>query len=164
MHPLRIIAICCVIILAISGCGSSVGASLADNEEIKAAQDNVPFTIILPEHIPDGYTFAEIRVSTPPPQVTEGMYLVSLIFTSGDNGYMEVEQSNYEIEMDTGDDVEGIALSEMVTAEFFVTELASGETARYLTNFTVDEVGVSIMATDLSKSDIIKVGESLLAD
>lgn len=145
-----------------SACGDSETSSLSDNEEIRAAQDEVPFTIILPEYLPDEYTFSQIIINAPPSIIANGMYTASLIFTNGNDGYLQIEQSNYEINTDVSDDSETIELSETITADFFVAESADNKTMIHLANFTIDEVGILIMARDLSRSEMIEVAKSLL--
>ncbi len=166
VRRLRIIGICCWIILMslmFSGCGSSAVSSLPDNEEIKAAQDEVPFTILLPRYLPDGYTFSQIQVVGPPPGIQQKnpRYTASLVFGNGDEGYLEITESNFAIQISDYTDV--IELSETTTAELKVWELPDGRTMLALA-FSSNEVGIMVSAAELSQSEIIKVAESLLKD
>ena len=163
MRYLGISGICCLILLMLGGCASSAVSSLPDNEDIKAAQEEVPFTIILPRYLPDGYTFSQVQVVGPPPgiQQKDPRYTVSLVFGNGDEGYLEITGSNFSIQISDSTDV--IELSETTTAEFSVWELPDGRTMRALA-FSSNEVGIMVSAAELSQSEIIKVAGSLLKD
>ena len=160
MRSLRILAICCLITLMFSGCGSPGPSSLAEDEDITVAQDEVPFTILIPGHLPPGYIFSEVRVD-PPPAVTAGPVRAVLMFTDDDDGYLEITQSDYSLQLDDYTDV--IDLSETTTAQLHVRELADGRTWRELA-FSSHEVGIIVSAADLSRAELIKVAESLLKD
>lgn len=163
MRHLRMIAICCLITLMFAGCGSSVASSLPDNDEIKAAQDEVPFTILLPTYLPDGYTFSGIQVMGPPPGVEQAdpKYTALLAFADDDEGYLEIAESNFQLQL--SDDTDAIELSETTTAQFNVQELPDGRTRRELA-FSSNDVGIIVTALELAKSEMVMVAKSLLED
>ncbi|GEM_PF-6539504 len=163
MRHLRVIGICCLITLMFSGCGSSVASSLPDNDEIKAAQDEVPFTIILPTYLPDGYTFSGIEVMGPPPGIEQAnpKYTALLSFSDDDEGHLEIAESNLQLQISDYTDV--IELSDTTTAQFNVQELSDGRTRRELA-FASNDVGIIITAVGLAKSEIVTVARSLLED
>ena len=162
-------SLCCLVLLSLlvlaacAGSASDVDSPLADNEEVKEAQDEVSFTLILPTYIPNEYVFRGVHVQEPPPvDIKEFTPKVEFYFShEADGALMNITQMEGTI--DVSGHTNTIDLGE-TTGEYSIKEREADDATVLTLAFSSNEIGIGLVAKDLPKSEAIKIAESMLED
>ncbi len=153
--------------IALLSCTSPEASTLANHPDIVQAQERLPFKMVLPKMIPDGYTLYNIFVNDKPP--VGNLITVELVFArSGDDTGSSVSTGDQAIDsfsITQSNQPVGLAGGVVVQingqqAEYLELERQT-DTVRVVAIQVNEQVWASISSLTLSKEDLMTIAESM---
>jgi len=160
-----LVLIALVVALVLSNACGLPASPLADNPKIMAAQEQVPYRLVLPRYLPEGWELSKVHVDKPP--MENALASVTLFF-GGDKKWSYMEISETEGNVHLSDPVQTVELSPTVEGQ--IQEIESnhpnwqgGKLLALSFNLKRANVGITIMAS-LEESEIVEIAQSMLPE
>lgn len=144
-----------LVAVLVAGCSASKPAGLADNPQVQATQSKVPFSVILPTYLPQGYVLDGARIND---QAPAGNRVSAEISFKGPTGSLLIQESNFQ---DTTAGETHLVKIKNVDAQYQEIVRQDG-IIRTLSFQTKDKVSIALMSTSLSTDELIAVAASML--
>lgn len=142
---------CLVLLSILVGCGE---AGLSADKRVQDARQSVPFTMLLPRHVPEGFTLQSVSVDSAAPSSDRVVFHMG--FSAKDGRNFSIDQSNYL-------DTTGGQPIKVGGLDGKYVEIARGDSTTRAIGFTSpSKTSVTVVSPSLSKEDLLGIATSML--